>query len=789
MRSPNWHEFLDLLKSFWHPRSVKLVQKEQEYRAHKYFDLAGVIFVALDRNGIVTLVNRKGCEILGCDVEHILGKSWFETFLPSEIGTAVKAEFQRLIAGEREPAEYFESPIVTATGEHRRIAWHNSLLRGEAGQVIGSLSSGEDISERTLVEQTMREREALNRAVVENSPVGISIRNAKGKLLSVNDAWMKIWGISPEEVDYYMDKSTKELIGAPNRRQLGQWLPQVENIYHKGGVLNIPELYYGDDPPARSRWISLTYYSILKDRGQVDRVVILTEDITERKLAEEALRQSEEKYRSFVDNSPDSIFVFDTEGRLLEANPIAERMTGYTRAEILTGTIDGFFSQEWRETGRQHFVALKDSGHWNGEVLIKRKDGTSAWWATNIVRLDENRFLGFAVDITETRRLRELESRAQRLETAGRIAGQVAHDFNNLLGPLIAYPDFIREELPRYHPALAFLGSMVEAARRVAEINQQLLTLGRRGHYNQEPLNLNEVVQQVIAETGFPRPTLICQTDLADDLMNVRAGRAQIYRILLNLFQNARDAMDETGRLTVSTKNFYVDDIALNYGTVPKGEYVKLTISDTGCGISPDVMQKIFDPFFSTKVTDKKRGSGLGLSVVDAVMKDHGGYIDVRSKVGEGTSVYLYFPVTRHACEETKREHIPVGDERILVVDDDPVQRDVTLKILSRLGYRADAAASGEDALEKLRSQPADLLVLDMVMLPGIDGAETYRRALEINPTQRAIIVSGFAESERVSAAQELGARAFVRKPMTRATLAQAIRRELDHTVTETVRV
>jgi PAS domain S-box-containing protein len=712
-------------------------------------------------------------------------ETWQKSVHPDDLDHASR-EVSEAISNTRDFHTSFR--IVVPDGRVRHIEAHALVLRSLNGTPDRMVGVNLDITERRQAEEALRKSESFNRAVVENSPVGISIRNVTGQLLSVNDAWMKIWGVSPEAVEHIKNEGMNDLTGGPKRRQLGQWFPQIENICRNGGVLRIPELYYEDDPPARSRWVSFTYYSIMNNQGEVERVVILTEDITERKLAEEALSQSEEKYRSYVDNSPDGIFVFDTAGHLLEANPAAERMTGYTRAEILIKTIDDFFPQEWRETSQQHFVALQDSGHYDGEIPIRRRDGVTVWWATNVVRFDENRFLGFAVDVTDTRRLRELESRAQRLETAGRVAGQVAHDFNNLLAPLMAYPDFIREELPRNHPALAYLGSMEEAAQRIAEINQQLLTLGRRGHYNQEPLNLNEVVQQVLVETEYPRATLTCQTDLATDLMNVMAGRAQIYRVLMNLFQNARDAMGDIGRLTIRTENFHADHAATVFCRVPEGEYVKLTVSDTGCGIPDDVMPKIFDPFFTTKITDGKRGSGLGLSVVDAVMKDHGGYVDVRSKIGEGTSIYLYFPVTLHACDETERANVSGGNELVLVVDDDSVQRDVTLKLLSRLGYLTDSAASGEEALEKLRSQPVDLLVLDMILPSGIDGAETYRRALEIIPAQRAIIVSGFAESDRVSVAQQLGAGAFVLKPLTRAALAQAVRRELDHNATETVK-
>jgi CheY-like chemotaxis protein len=233
----------------------------------------------------------------------------------------------------------------------------------------------------------------------------------------------------------------------------------------------------------------------------------------------------------------------------------------------------------------------------------------------------------------------------------------------------------------------------------------------------------------------------------------------------------------------MKTENYYADDTSVAYGRVPKGEYVKLTVSDNGCGIPDDIILKILDPFFSTKTTDKKRGSGLGLSVVDAVMRDHNGYLDLDSTVGHGTSFFLYFPVTREEAGEVESEYRAGGDEKVLVVDDDEIQREVTTQLLQKLGYRVNSVECGETALEFLRNAPQDLVILDMVMPGGIDGTETYRRILEISPQQKAIILSGFSESDRVLKVQKLGAGAFVRKPVSKRAIAAAIRSELDRPV------
>ncbi|MBU0756410.1 MAG: response regulator, partial [Planctomycetes bacterium] len=369
--------------------------------------------------------------------------------------------------------------------------------------------------------------------------------------------------------------------------------------------------------------------------------------------------------------------------------------------------------------------------------------------------------------------------RAQRLETAGRIAGQVAHDFNNLLGPLAACPGIIRKELPEGHSALEFVDFIESAAKQMAEINQQMLTLGRRGHYNLEALNLNRIIEEAIRQI-VPRPAKLgIRLDLAEDLLNIKAGRSQIFRVISNLLANARDAMADVGLITVRTENVYADKVFGHIDRISRGEYVKLTVSDTGAGMTPEIMAKMFDPFFTTKSMDKKRGSGLGLSIVHAVVDDHHGHVDCESKQGRGTSFYLFFPTTREAIQAPSAS-VEGGTESILIVDDDQLQRKVTAQLLSRLGYKVTDVDSGEKAVETLAEAPRDLVILDMIMPGGMDGTETFRRIREILPAQKALIMSGYAESERVLEVLNMGAGRFLRKPLTLQALSQAVREELN---------
>ncbi|RKX28510.1 MAG: hypothetical protein DRP47_04175 [Candidatus Zixiibacteriota bacterium] len=628
---------------------------------------------------------------------------------------------------------------------------------------------------RAKAEDILKESEEKYRVLFEGSPQGILIADLETRSFKyANPTICTMLGYSREELE------TMSVADIHPKEALGHVISEFEAQARGEKILALEIPCMRKDGTVFLADISTNSVLI----GGIEYNVGFISDITERIQTEKALKESEEKLRVIIETAQDSIFMKDLNRRYVSVNPAMEALFGLPIKDILGKTDDEFFDQE-----ASIHIKEVDSRVLSGEIVEEEhtKLVKGQQFTFHVVKVpirnaggEITGLCGVARDITEIKRLQELESRAQRLETAGRIAGQVAHDFNNLLAPLMAYPEFIREGLPEDHPVQTYVNQIERAASQIADINQQLLTLGRRGHYNQEPLDLNETVNQILQQIEAIPATLVCELELSEDLMKIMGGSAQIGRVLLNLITNARDAMQDIGQITIRTENYYIDQAYGRYARVPRGEYAKLTITDTGSGISPEILEKIFDPFMTTKTTDKKRGSGLGLSVVDAVVKDHDGYIDVESVVGQGTSFYLYFPVARQAETVAPKENISGGSETLLVVDDDVVQRDVAIQLLTKLGYQAEAVESGEKAIEFLKDKSRDLLILDMVMPPGIDGTETYQRALEINPDQRALIVSGFAESERVDKALCLGVGAFIKKPLTQRTIAAAVRRELD---------
>ena len=364
--------------------------------------------------------------------------------------------------------------------------------------------------------------------------------------------------------------------------------------------------------------------------------------------------------------------------------------------------------------------------------------------------------------------------RVEKMEAIGTLAGGVAHDLNNILSGLVSYPELLLYRMGSEDPMRKPVETIVKSGKRAATIVQDLLTLARRGVEATEVINLNDVVQEYLISPEHERiltlhPTIHLSTKLSSDLMNIRGSSAHLTKVLMNLFINAAEAMANGGEISISTENCYIDRPIKGYDMVKEGDYAAMNISDTGKGISPEDMNHIFEPFYTNK-TMGRSGTGLGMSVVWGVVKDHGGYIDFESSEGRGSRFTLYFPITRESIAKAEGHSIDEfrgHGESILVVDDIREQREIASAILVELGYEVTTVESGEEALDRLKASKFDLLVLDMIMDPGMDGLDTYREVLRLNPNQKALIASGFSESERISEAKRLGASHAIKKPYT----------------------
>lgn len=377
--------------------------------------------------------------------------------------------------------------------------------------------------------------------------------------------------------------------------------------------------------------------------------------------------------------------------------------------------------------------------------------------------------------------------RAERMEAVSLLAGSVAHDLNNLLTSIIGFPSLLLRKIPQDHPMRPSLNSIKKCGEKAADVVRDLSTLSKRGVVNTASIQLNDIFNTILSSPEFSRmrndaPGVKVNSITDSPIFTISGSPVDIYNVIIHMLSNAFESMPHGGILTMSTENVYLDTPKSGYETIDAGEYVTVTVSDTGTGIEHKHLDKIFEPFYSRKVMGKK-GTGLGMAIVWGIVKIHKGYIDIVSAEKKGTTITLYFRATRKLFSPGKEPLNPDdyrgNKESILIVDDADNQREICTEMVAELGYRPASVANGEEAIAYLKDKKVDLLILDMIMEPGLNGLETYRTILEQYPGQKAVIVSGFCENDQVEEAQILGAGSFVRKPYTLETLGKAIKKEL----------
>jgi PAS domain S-box-containing protein len=523
-----------------------------------------------------------------------------------------------------------------------------------------------------------------------------------------------------------------------------------------------------------------------RQKDQVEEIV--TKRTAQLNSTNEELQRSKKQYQELVENINDVIYAIDRQGAIAYVSPVVETVLGYRAEELMGRSFFDFVYLQDIDRLKADFGKDADSTASQKDYRFIHKNGDPKWCRINARPISDVHnhigFQGVLVDIDWSKRLEEQLQRAQKMEALGTLAGGVAHDLNNILSGIISMPELLLMDLPADSPMRRSLTIIQEAGENAAAVVQDLLTLARRGVPNYECLNVNQLIRRCLDSADIAgllhhHSKIELTTRLQPDLLNIYGSSIHIFKTVSNLVINAVEAMPDGGRLEIATGNRYVDGDVAGFDTVEEGEYVVLSVSDTGVGIAENDQPKIFEPFYTKKVMGWS-GSGLGMAVVWGAVKDHGGYIDLQSSIGEGARFDLFFPATRDQAqriEKTEQLSEFMGNgEFIVVVDDIPAQRDIATQILNRLGYRSTPFSSGEEAIEFLRGNAADLIILDMILDPGMDGYETYRQICRIRPGQKAIIASGYSETERVKKTLALGAGKYIKKPYTLATIGEAVK-------------
>ena len=608
-------------------------------------------------------------------------------------------------------------------------------------------------------------------------------------------------------IDAVTGYSTQELAGANIRR----WEEMIHPDDRGRAVALLQQAIITDSPyqaEYRLRRKDGAYVRI-SDRGafvgHADgaglRMIGAMKDVSQRYQAEEALRRSEQKYRTILESIEEGYFELDLRGSLAFFNTALCRIVGLPADQIAGINYREYTTPETAEqmlqVFRRVYQTAKPSGVQDFEIIMRDGRSIAIDLAASPIFDPAGKIIGFrglVRDISERqkaeRQRQELEERlqrAQKMKAIGTLAGGVAHDLNNILSGIVSYPDLLLMDLPQDSPLRKPIETIRESGNKAAAIVQDLLTLARRGVSVSEILNINDTVLDYLRSPECSKlksfhPLVAIDTRLDDCLLNIIGSPVHLAKTIMNLVSNAAEAMPDGGTIRISTRNTYVDQPIKGYDHVAEGDYAVVEVSDAGVGIPAGDLKLIFEPFFTKKKMGRS-GTGLGMAVVWGTVKDHKGYIDVHSAEGRGTTFTLYFPVTRRekaAIEDGRPlDRLRGSGETILVVDDVQQQREIAAAILTQLGYTVRTVASGEEAVDDMKNQCADLLVLDMIMESGIDGLETYRRILCHRPGQKAIITSGYSETSRVSEAQRLGAGQYLKKPYTIENLGMAVKEEL----------
>lgn len=526
-------------------------------------------------------------------------------------------------------------------------------------------------------------------------------------------------------------------------------------------------------------------------------------DISRQKCAEEALAGSEQKYRLLTEGLRDVVFKITLDGQLEYCSPAITEFGGYNAEEEAGQFIYKYFAKRIELSRALQLLkhAAKEETPASFEFLFmpKNKHPFPVEITSKPVNVEGKvvSLLCVMRDISERRQsekekqqLEEKLIQFEKMEAIGRLAGGVAHDLNNVLSAVVGYPDLLLPQLAVNSPMYKPLLNIKRSGQKAAAIVEDLLTLARRGVRSRKVVNLNDVIHDYLDAPEFEQlkqyyPDIVFHVDLQENLNNIYGSPVHLVKALMNLVINAAEAMPEGGSITLSTLNLYPGSSA---NELEIQDYIVLTVSDTGIGIPEEDKNRIFEPFYTRKVMGRS-GTGLGMAVVWGTVQDHDGYINFNSRKDLGTTFELYFPVTESLDIETDdNENEPLEGlmgkgQHILVVDDDEEQREVTASLLMRLDYKVQVVDSGEAAVDlcsrESNKTPFDLVILDMLMGDGMDGLDTFKRLTGICPGIQIIIVSGFAETQRVKEAQALGAIEYIKKPCTIRQLGRAVKKAL----------
>lgn len=685
-------------------------------------------------------VNDAFADLMGHTPDYYKGKTVMELW-PGEFAEMYHKKDLELMNNPIK--QVYEFKVLDKNGEAHQAIWCKDVFRDENGQVAGVVGAFQDITERKQAEETLRAAEEEKSLVLDSSSDLIVYHAADMRVLwanrvaavSVNETQESLKGRYCYEIWH---QRAEPCIGCPVilARDTGQ--------SHEAEISS----------PDGRHWF-IRGHPVKNADGKVVALVEFCLDITKRKQAEEALRISKEKYRLAVENASDAIFVVQ-DGMIKFPNRQTMALSGYTENELKNAHFSDFIHPDDKDRvidlHRRRLQGEDTPSEYSFRIITK--SGHIVWVEINVVKVTwegSPAILTFLRDITLQKKLEAQLLQSQKMEAIGQFAGGIAHDFNNLLTAIIGYGHLLQHESSKDARLSAYAGHILSAAERAAILTNDLLTFSRKQIVNFQPASLNTIIKRIeslllrVIGEDIELSTVLIDNDLA-----IMADTTQIDQILMNLVTNAQDAMPRGGVLIIRTDRMEINgEFIKAHGYGNPGSYALLSVEDTGIGMNEEIVNKIYEPFFTTKEIGK--GTGLGLAMVYGIVKQHNGYIDVYSEPGKGTTVKILFPLIQATTNELASDdvlQIKGGTETILIGEDDPRVRNLLKEILLNAGYRIFEAVDGNDAIAVFDKNKDNihLLILDVIM-PKKNGNEVYEEIKKIKPDIKAIFVSGYSEN------------------------------------------
>ncbi|HSV96575.1 MAG TPA: PAS domain S-box protein [Spirochaetota bacterium] len=761
-----------------HRMESTLVESERRFRLFAK-NLPEVVFET-DPNGILTYVNERAYRLFGYSEDDF--KKGFNILSAVVVWEHPQliANIQKIINGLKSEAS--EYTLVCRDGRtfpalvHSNRKMKDGIFAGLRGIII-------DISQRKEAEQRLAEREKLHRLITDTVRDAIRILDlATMRYIYANPYAIELFG-SPED-DYvgsafgvHLDDESREGLLKMIEEEL---LNDARRDPARTVTFELVETLSSSD---KTIWTENRATFVRDSTGRPSAILTITRDITARKEAEIALRESEELFRMMTEEGSDLILILEKSGTIIYQSPSVERILGYGTEGMIGKDVSEFIHPgDLRKFVAAYSEFLRNpSGIPSVEMRVKHRDAS---WRTLEIKAKEitrhHTLKGLIVncrDITDRRRIEEELHRAQKLESLGLLAGGIAHDFNNILTSIIGNIALSKMDIDAESEIFESLSDAEKASYRAKDLTLQLLTFSRGGAPIKKTTSLIELIRETVT---FTLRGAAVQYDLsiADDLWLVDVDEGQISQVINNLLINALQAMGGDGKIEITAQNRVIGPIEKRRYPFSTGCYVVIAIRDYGPGIPEELLQKIFDPYFTTK----KDGSGLGLSTVYSIIKNHSGYVDVGSQLGRGATFTLFFPASvGKSCEI---ESVPVvsglGQRKILLMDDDTQVLRVTEKLLSRLGYRVHCSRDGAQAFEYFThamdvGDPFDLVILDLTIQGGLGGKATMEAIRQLDQNVRAIVSSGYSDNPVMAEYKKYGFNAVVKKPFQVDELSQII--------------